>query len=275
MGLSETIVAASIGALATMLAAAFQLLTAHRPGKADAKPKRGNTVRSIATVAALMVASAVGGFLYADFRNERTAQDLRSLREELNAKLQSLAATTERLAQLRTDVAASSASHTTLPTSALPVVDAQSSAATGPVVPGSVESVLYAPACDAGSECTEANSRPVALCGAIPTAMQARKFELFIKSADERDAVQADFEQDLGGAKFTGPPNEFPHGDNRKNVCVNFWHWSAEAHIATLVLHYGSPVDVGPSTTPQPASTAVPAAPLANAQTISMRAAKP
>jgi len=261
MGLSETIIAASIGAAATVAAAAFQLMTMPRPNKVDSRAKRSSPVRSFSVMVLLMVASAASGFLYAEFRNERTAQDLSALREELNAKLQTLAATTERIAEARA------------PASQMASVADQGAAR--PFDPGSVESVVYAPACGAGSECTEANVQPVALCGAIPTSMQARKFELFIKGAAASEATKAEFEQDLGGAKFRGPPSEFPYGDDRKNVCVSFWHWSAEPHIATLVLHYGMPVDIGPAAIPQPASSTAPSNPLSNTQTVSMTAAKP
>jgi len=123
--------------------------------------------------------------------------------------------------------------------------------------PASVESVVFAPACQAGAGCTETNSQPMALCGAIPSTMQARRFELTIKRVDATDVLHAEFEQDLGGAKFSGPPVEYSQGDTRKAVCVNFMHWSEQPHIATLVLHYGASVDVGPSTVQQAPTTAV------------------
>lgn len=270
MGISETIIAASIGAAATIAAGVFQLLTSQRPSKQDARPKRGGKVRSIAVIVALMTASAVSGFMYAELRNERTAEDLTALRAELNAQLQMLATTTQQLIDAR---APSGAADSALP-AASPMPSIASPAAPPVSEPGSVESVLYAHACAAGADCTEANSRPVALCGAIPLEMEARRFDLFIKGERDRDPARAEFGQDLGGAKFTGPPNEIPHGDNRKNVCVNFWHWSAEPHIATLVLHYGAPVDVGPAPVAQPAAAST-ATPMTNAQTVSLTAAKP
>lgn len=268
MGLSETIIAASIGAAATVAAAAFQLMSGLRAAKADSRPKRGSTVRSIAAVVALMAVSAVGGFLFSEFRNERAAQDLHSLREELNAKLQALTETTQRLADLRGKAEAAQVS---MPDQ---LTAAPSSSQ------GSVESVLYAPACQAGADCTEANTRPVALCGAIPSAAQARKFELFIKGAGDAQPSRADFEQDLGGAKFSGPPTEHPEAGDRKAVCVNFLHWSEQPHIATLVLHYGSAVAVGPerpdaTTQPTTSATHASATPLANGQPVSLTAAKP
>src|SRR5437763_1559426 len=99
MQMSETVVAAMIGAVATMSTALFQIYSALRSrNKFDVRPKKGRTVRSVVSVVALMLASGVGGFLYSELRQQHAADDLRSMREELNAKLQVLATTTERLA---------------------------------------------------------------------------------------------------------------------------------------------------------------------------------
>src|SRR5690349_20818866 len=84
MGLSETIVAAMIGAAATVGTALFQLLMAFKArGKADVKPKRGTTLRSVFAVVALMAASAAGGFLYSQLLREHEREDLRAMRQEL------------------------------------------------------------------------------------------------------------------------------------------------------------------------------------------------
>ena len=83
MGLSETILAAMIGAIATVSAAVFQLVMAWRSRKGDTRPKKGTTMRSIFAVMALMVASAAGGFLYSEFLKQRNAEDLRAMRDEL------------------------------------------------------------------------------------------------------------------------------------------------------------------------------------------------
>jgi hypothetical protein len=241
MGLSETIIAASIGAAATISTALFQLFSALRTNNArpDFRQKKGSTVKSIVAVVVLMLVSGVGGFLFSEFRSERTANDMHSMRDDINAKLQVLAETTSRLAA-RDNAGAS-------------VASAMSPVSPVQVVPTTVESVIFAPACQAGASCTEANSQPMA----IPSTMQARKFELFIKGATSTEVSKVDFGQDLGGAKFSGPPVEYPQGENRKAVCVNFLHWSEQPHIATLVVQYGAGVEVGPSTVQQTLGTSV------------------
>ena len=245
MGLSETILAASIGALATVSTALFQLFSALRNNSArpDTRPKRGSTVKSIVAVTALMLVSGVGGYLYSEFRSERTANDMQSMRDEINARLQVLADATGRLAAR--DSAGVNPATVQVPSSV------QST------VPTTVESVIFAPACQAGVSCTEANSQPMALCGTIPNAMAARAFDLYIKGAGSLEVAKAEFGQDLGGAKFSGPPVEYPQTENRKAVCVSFLHWSEQPHIATLVLHFGADTEVGPSTVQLAPTTAV------------------
>jgi hypothetical protein len=87
--------------------------------------------------------------------------------------------------------------------------------------------------------------------------MQARRFELYIKGVNSTEVSKADLGQDLGGAKFFGPPVEYPQGENRKAICVNFLHWSEQPHIATLVVQFGLNVDVVPSSVQQAPITPV------------------
>jgi len=81
------------------------------------------------------------------------------------------------------------------------------------------------------------------LCGAMPTAMQVRKVELFAKAAGAQTAWEqaaANFEQDIGGGKFTGVPAEHAQDESHKAVCIDFMHWSTEPHLARVVLQYGA-----------------------------------
>jgi flagellar motility protein MotE (MotC chaperone) len=108
MGISETIMAASIGAAATVTTALFQLYTALRTGKADQRRKKANMLKSTAAIAALMIASAAGGYVFAEYRQQRALEDvhavreeLRGLRDELNARLGMLTQKAEEIARER------------------------------------------------------------------------------------------------------------------------------------------------------------------------------
>jgi hypothetical protein len=109
MGISETILAAGIGGAATIMAAVFQLYTALRvKTKTDSRPKKTSILRSYAAIAALMIASAAGGYAFAEFRQQQAIEDarvmheeLRGMRDEINAQLQALKQTAEHLTRER------------------------------------------------------------------------------------------------------------------------------------------------------------------------------
>ena len=109
MGIPETILAAGIGGAATVTAALFQLYTTLKvKTKADARPKKANMLRSSFAIAALMIASAAGGYLFAELRQQQviddaraTRDELRGMRDEMNAQLQALALAAEHLARER------------------------------------------------------------------------------------------------------------------------------------------------------------------------------
>jgi len=233
MGLSETILAAMIGAIATVSAALFQLVMAWRSrSKVDVRPKKGTTARSVLSILALMTASAAGGFLYSEFLKQRNAEDMRAMRDELK--------------DLRTLIAQG---HDPVHIGETPEPKAgmvMPISMEGEGVGDAVESIAYVPACrrtDAATACAEADAQRIALCGTVPAYARVDRIELFAQP----DAVQhpwdshrAAFEQDLGGARFTGKTFEYAQANELKAVCVNFMQWSSEhPHIARILVQYG------------------------------------
>lgn len=240
MGVSETIVAAMIGAMATVTTALFQLFGAFRGrGKADnSKPKRGMTLRSVLAIFALMVASAAGGFLYSELLKQRHSEDIRAMRQELK----------DLKTELKQELTAAASGRTNPPT--LASADPTPAPSMQPVHleadESNAESVAYVPACRAhvvGEQCEESDAQRIALCGTIPSYAQVRTIELFVQPDAVQDPWEEHrvlFEQDLGGAKFTGKSFEYAQGVESKAVCVNFVHWSSEhPHIARLLVEYG------------------------------------
>lgn len=242
MNVSETIIAASIGAAATVITALFQLFGAIRnSSRSSAPPKRGSTLRSIVAVLALMIASGAGGFMYSELRQERASQDLRSIRDELSAKLQLVEANTARLAARE---AASTAT---------------SDAAELMRQPIEREATVYMPACGGGA-CSEAQPQSVALCDAIPAALRVTDVDLFVRAASAQydwELSRVNFEQDAGGGKFVGGVQELADADGQKNVCVTFMHWGTKPQVARMVLRAAAlPEMPAPeSTGAQPASS--------------------
>jgi hypothetical protein len=109
MGISETILAAGIGGAATITAALFQLYTVLRvKPKTDSRPKKTSMLRSYLAIAVLMIASAAGGYVFAELRQQQaiadaraTHEELRGMRDEINAELRALKQTAEHLARER------------------------------------------------------------------------------------------------------------------------------------------------------------------------------
>jgi hypothetical protein len=253
MGLSETILAAMIGAVATVSAALFQLVMAWRSrSKVETRSRKGTTLRSVVSIMALMVASAAGGFLYSEFLKQRNAEDMRAMRDELK-ELRTF------IAQGREPARSGDAPGVQPAGMVLPI------ATEG--VEDTVESIAYVPACrrtDVTTACAETDAQRIALCGTVPAYARVDRIELFAQP----DAVQhpweshkAVLEQDLGGARFTGKSFEYAQANELKAVCVNFMQWSSEhPHIARILVQYGF------GDAPQPAQATPAAAPAEGAQ---------
>jgi hypothetical protein len=79
MGLSETIVAAIIGALATMGTAIFQLVRNRAPS--ETRPKKNRT-RSVLATIALMIGCIVGGYAWSALRAVSAKEEMRATMQE-------------------------------------------------------------------------------------------------------------------------------------------------------------------------------------------------
>jgi len=239
MGVSETILAAMIGALATVTTALFQLYTGFKQSRksaADTRPKKGSTMRSVLAVLALMVASAAGGFLYSEFMKTRSAEDMKAMRGELQ-ELRSLIATGRDVVKAQAQEVAAPQPEPKKPMTLPAAME---------TVSDRVESVVYVPACRASNPtegCGEQEAQRIALCGTIPAYARVTQIQLFAQPDAMQhpwDRHQAAFEQDLGGARFTGKSFEYAQGAELKAVCVNFMQWSSEhPHIARIVVQFG------------------------------------
>src|SRR5262245_64350791 len=91
MNFSETIIAAMIGAGATIATATFQLFMAFRSRKADSKPKRGSGFRSMLAVFGLVLGAAVAGFGYSELRVQSEREQSRAMEQRSSDRLQGLA----------------------------------------------------------------------------------------------------------------------------------------------------------------------------------------
>ncbi|HEU4530484.1 MAG TPA: hypothetical protein VFR59_04830 [Steroidobacteraceae bacterium] len=233
MGLSETILAAMIGAAATIMTAIFQLVMAFRNrARTESRPKRGSAVRSLVSVFAIILASAVAGFGYSELRAQSAREDTRGLREELKQQMQALNSYAEQLRMLPRDMEGM----ITLAT------------ARSPLLPGNSESYAHVGQCrgqppafgNSPVACAERDAQRLALCAVIPAEAAVEEVQLYARAFDSQvpwEQSRVAFEQDAGGLKFTDAPFEVARDERSKAVCANLAHWNGErSHAVRMVV---------------------------------------
>jgi hypothetical protein len=238
MGLSETILAAMIGAFATVMTAVFQLFLAFRARiKSEGRGPKRSAVRSLVSVFAIILASMVAGYGYAELRAERAREDTRSLREELAQQRAALGTYTAQLEQLRT-----------LPRDVEGMITL--AAARSTLAAGTAEAMVQLAACAAQPPafgntpvpCAERDAQKVALCAIVPARAAVQEVQLFARGVESNAAWEQSrvaFEQDAGGLRFSGAPFELARDAQSKAVCANVAQWNAErAHAVRLVVLY-------------------------------------
>jgi hypothetical protein len=222
MGLSETILAAIIGALATIVTAVFQLVRNRSPS--ESKPKK-NRMRSLLATVALSVACIVGGYAWSSLRAVNAKDEMRSTMEaEFTRQFESLAA---RQAQAAVEAAAAREG------SAIPAHHQDS---------GTAESLAHLPPCRINAHpdevgpvtCSDRVAQTIALCAAVPAAAQTTQVRVFarVPKSDagwqERDAGAAT----LGSLHLGESPNEYPVNAEQRSVCLDVSNWSVEDTLA-------------------------------------------
>ena len=215
MGLSETIVAAIIGASATVSAAGFNLLRARTPP--GTKPRRG-TLRSASLLAVLVIASAAGGFAYSEFRAQGAREELARLRAAMDAQLQSLVHCEERAAQ--------------------PPVEPASSEALVQLAP----CVRSAPEVDGPAPACLAATAPITLCTQVPAAAERLGVELYSRPLGDPGAWQRHAPADDPGGldvAFAAVADATAGGIEAAAVCVDVRSEDpGRTQVARLVVRY-------------------------------------
>lgn len=234
MGMSETILAAMIGALATVVTAVFQLMLAwreHRKRTEKTERETRGTLSSLLWMLTLLAAAAVGGFAYAHYRVQATRDETQALRDRLQQELHALTVSSARLEKLENAA----------PGAALEATARKQRGLDG------VVAVVTLPACkgaQAGtaterSGCTEQDALQVTVCAPIPADASVSAVELFAR-ADDSQQPWADARvvagQDLGGGRFATSYSERPDGEGIKQVCQAFSHWSSDKGRSVRIL---------------------------------------
>jgi hypothetical protein len=238
MGLSETILAAIIGALATMGTAIFQLVRNRAPS--ETRPKK-NRVRSTFAIVLLVVGAMVGGYFWSELRAVGAKEEIAALRADLKLAAREAAVTAA-------EATVSPSSDPTTPDSS--VTPARLADA------GTAESVAHLPPCrvtaqaeDAGpTACTDSLATTVAVCAIVPAAARtaAVRVQARVPRSEtpwlERNAGAAT----LGDLHIATAHAEYPASVDKRSVCLDVANWSVEDTLAVRIL---VDYDLGPSPT--------------------------
>ena len=235
MDFSEPVIAAMIGATATVGTAIFQLIVNWRKQSGDRRVSKFG-LRSLLWMVTLMLASGVGGFAYSEYLNQAQRDDAHELRQEMQRELATLASATAKLEQVRLSTQS--------------VADAQTRQAEERRRGAEgVEGLVQLPACRGRgaavgerSACAEADAQRVAVCAVVPASAKVTEVLLFTRLEDSQqpwDESRVEASQDAGKAKYVDAPFERAHTDATKQVCSNFAHWGSEkGRTARIVVKY-------------------------------------
>jgi hypothetical protein len=228
MGMSETILAAIIGALATVVTAVFQLIRNRAPS--ESRPKK-NRMRSALATVALAIACIVGGYAWSSLRAVSAKEELRAT---MKAELaEQLAAIVERKEQAEAKAKALAA--------AAPTADLAGG--------GSAESLVHLPPCRIEAHpdevgpvtCTGRSARSIALCATVPAAALTSNVRVFARvplsesTWQERDAGSPT----LGSLRIGESTADYPVSADRRSVCLEVSNWSVEDTLAVrMVVDY-------------------------------------
>jgi len=241
MSLSDPLMAALIGAAATVLAALVQLRLSWRnelKERERGQPITKKTRRGpVIVVFALMIAAAVGGFAFSEYLVSLREGDRDTLRAELQSQLSEISESAARLEEARLNERGELEAG---------VLRAE---ALRRGEEGAVSSVLVGPcrgeiaaAPGSRSACGEQSAVHVAVCARVPALAIVKEVLLFARFEDSQQSwadsrVQAG--QDTGQAKFVEKFFERPDGDAAKQVCQSFVNWNGEkARLARILVRY-------------------------------------
>jgi len=232
MGLSETILAAIIGALATMGTAIFQLIRNRAPSDGRPKPKK-NRLRSVLATIALMIGCIVGGYAWSSLRAVSAKEELAATMEaEFTKQFAALAARQNPVVNAASPSGATDASGA--------AISARNSEA------GSSESLAHLPPCrihtqpdDVGPvTCTDRVAQPISLCASIPSVANISNVRVQARVPKseslwlERDAGALT----LGSLHIAAALAEYPVSADQRSVCLDVANWSVEDTLAVRVI---------------------------------------
>lgn len=235
MQLSDPVMAALIGATATFVTAFLQLVinarrqAAERAAGKPASRKPGTWL----AILALMLASAVGGYAFAQYQVYSDREDGKMLRQEMQSKLRDISEVAVRLEKAgmqRNDQSE---------------MEARIAVERRRGLEG-VAAVVGLPACAAGqgdaqSGCSEGNAVQASVCVTIPLSATVSEVQVFSRTEDSQQPwadARVQPGQEAGGIKFVDAYYERPQQD-AKEICQRVAYWGGQkGRLARVLVKY-------------------------------------
>lgn len=232
---SDSLIAAAIGALATVVTALIQLRISWRKELRERERGQPITKKSrrgpVVVVFALMIGAAVGGFALSQYFVSLQTTSREELRADLNAMRAELSATAARVEQSRTN------ERKEIET------EVQRADASRLGDEGATASVLVGPCrpeYGGKAECTEQSAMRVTVCASVPASATVKEVQLYIRSDDKQPWPDARVQpgQEAGQARFAEKFSERAE-EGARLVCQAFANWSPEkTRLARIVVKY-------------------------------------
>jgi len=230
MGISETIIAAIIGALATMLTAIFQLVRNRAPSETRPKKKR---LRSLLATIALMIGCIVGGYAWSALRAVSAKDEMRATMEIALTKQFAEFAAHQR--QQTADAANASAAGAN--GSAIAASNGET---------GASESLVQLPPCRISTQpdevgpviCSERTAQTISLCAAIPSAARVAdvRVQARVPKSESPWVEREAGAPTVGSLHVASATTEAPVSADQRSVCLDVSNWSVDDTLAVRVI---------------------------------------
>jgi hypothetical protein len=239
MNFTEPVIAAIIGATATVITALVQLRVAGKKQAAERAAGRAEPPRSGGrwlAILGLMLGAAVGGYAFSEYQGYQDRQDNKALRDEMHSRMRELSEAALRLERAGAERNGPSEAE-------LSATLERRRGADG------VAAVISVPSCrgtqagfsQTAAPCTESDAIRAAVCATIPPAAVPTEVQLFSRPEDSTQPwseARVQPGQDLGSARFveTFFERATPEG---KEICQKFLHWNSQkGSVARIRVKY-------------------------------------
>ena len=240
--LTPNVIAALVGAGATLVAAVINLRIAWRREVLDRLNKRSPKGRRglLAAITILVVASGVGGYAAALYLMQNDQQSTRAMRVELRQRIAEIKEATSRLEQTRVGDRASIETEVRLREERRR--GGEGVVATTRIGPCRARVLSGTGDAAEGTPCKENEIAPVGICVSVPAAASVYEITPYLRTEGDGapwEERRAALGATVGSVRFAAHQVERPESTALKNVCVDVWSLDGQHAVdARVVVRY-------------------------------------